>query len=133
MPDWQCSQGGECCRATATVEVMPSELAAIRAARPDVTLAVCEGDSRRGTLQIVAGPCPLLGGDGRCTVYDVRPWRCRAWSCFRKPGQPYAHDVMGRRLEESAGVRRVWKRQILTAQPWAQEHGWSRFLPMVQT
>jgi Fe-S-cluster containining protein len=121
--DWQCSQGGCCCRITGTVEVSPSELEELRRARPEV-VPLTRPAGREDRLEILAGPCPYLGKDSRCTVYAVRPWRCRVWSCFRKPGEPYTDDAMNRRLAESAGVRRLWLRHVEEARPWAEGHGW---------
>jgi Fe-S-cluster containining protein len=123
MAEWVCSRGGECCRATESVEVSPSELQLLQLARPDVRLVVRQ--TTRGTLEFRAGPCPLLGENGSCTVYDVRPWRCRAWSCYRKPGQAYSPVVLYERLGESAGVRRAWRQQLDAARSWADTHGWT--------
>ena len=35
------------------------------------------------------GACPLLGTDGRCTIYDSRPFGCRTHFC-KAAGGPYA-------------------------------------------
>jgi hypothetical protein len=32
------------------------------------------------------GACPLLGDDGRCTVYEDRPFGCRTFFCHRIQG-----------------------------------------------
>lgn len=53
-------------------------------------------------------PCALLGEDGRCSIYDVRPLRCRAFhSCSVTPcreafeGCAEAEPVKGARLERA--------------------------------
>lgn len=35
------------------------------------------------------GSCPLLGSDGRCTIYDSRPFACRTHFC-EAAGGPYS-------------------------------------------
>lgn len=122
MPDWACQRTGDCCRVTETVQVSRSELAALRGARPDVEpLIVSQAGAR---VEIAAGPCPYLAADGGCSVYAVRPWRCRVWACFRRAGEGYAHDALERRLADSAGVRRVWRLMLTEAEPWGRQHGW---------
>ena len=45
--------------------------------------------------------CPLLGADNRCTVYDVRPLTCRA---FTSRSVSRCHDVVFGEVPEGAGV-----------------------------
>ncbi len=39
--------------------------------------AYLEPDPEEGGLRINAAPCPFLGTDNRCTVYEVRPQACQ--------------------------------------------------------
>jgi Fe-S-cluster containining protein len=41
-----------------------------------------DGEGQR----IKAAPCPFLGGDDRCTIYDVRPQVCREYPHTNKEG-----------------------------------------------
>jgi uncharacterized protein len=38
-----------------------------------------EWDEVQQRYQTKSSPCPLLGDDGKCTVYDVRPETCRGY------------------------------------------------------
>lgn len=78
---WKCMMTGECCRRVHAVTVTEAELEAVQKARPDVSLEV----TRRadGFLEFRAGPCPYLGPEGRCSVYEHRPLNCRRWMCGR--------------------------------------------------
>ncbi len=47
------------------------------------------------------GACPLLGRDGRCTIYAHRPFGCRTHFCAAAGGpypRPHVADLI-RRLE----------------------------------
>jgi Fe-S-cluster containining protein len=46
-------------------------------------------------------PCALLGADNRCTVYEVRPLSCRA---FTSRSVARCHDVVFGTVPEGAGV-----------------------------
>jgi len=64
---WACAQGCSfCCHLPVTVT--PAEAAAIAPRVRDWARV----EAHRG------GRCALLGEDDRCTVYDVRPLKCRA-------------------------------------------------------
>jgi hypothetical protein len=45
-----------------------------------------EVDSGEGGYRMKAMPCPFLGQDGRCTVYEVRPQACREFPHTDKEG-----------------------------------------------
>lgn len=121
--EWTCRQSGDCCRATQTVQMAESELALLKAAQPDIEPVIVSRDV--GRLEIAAGPCPYLA-DNQCSVYEVRPWRCRVWACFRRSASdPYRDDLLQIRLRESAGVRRTWGRMLDEAADWGRQHGWT--------
>lgn len=48
------------------------------------------------------GACPLLDGEGRCSVYDARPFGCRTHFCTPAGGPVARKEVLDliRRLEE---------------------------------
>ena len=45
-----------------------------------------EPDKEDGPYQIRQKPCPFLGEDNRCTIYDVRPAVCREYPHTDKEG-----------------------------------------------
>jgi len=55
---------------------------------------------------LVRGPCPLLGEDRHCLVYEGRPLACRAYAVSRLPG-PYCKRPLG--LGETNVCRAVWE------------------------
>lgn len=42
--------------------------------------------NRRSLPLVGEGRCPLLDGDGRCSVYEARPLGCRTFFCERVQG-----------------------------------------------
>jgi hypothetical protein len=85
---WSCPGSTECCRFGITGRqpyVTSIELFALRRA-----IARRGGPlgARRRALPLLAGTedertCPLLDRDGRCSVYDDRPFGCRTYYCER--------------------------------------------------
>jgi Fe-S-cluster containining protein len=67
-----------------------------------VAAAAFRATGRKQLPEPSDGSCPLLSADGRCTVYDGRPFGCRTHFC-KPAGGPYARreviDLI-RRLEE---------------------------------
>jgi Fe-S-cluster containining protein len=49
--------------------------------------------------------CPLLGADGRCSIYGIRPFICRAWGAYDDGGQRMLTCNFGC---EPSGGRRSW-------------------------
>ena len=103
-----------------------------RAVPPGVVLSWQPHADDRFT-RLSAGPCPLLGADGGCTVYAVRPFNCRRWGCFRADAKTEAFetrpdafgcDNLAARLIESKTVRNEYRRLHRQAEPWAVAHGW---------
>jgi Fe-S-cluster containining protein len=74
--------------------------------------------------------CPCLGADGRCTIYAVRPYPCRAFACLRDPGEPLEPGGplgcanAARRLTDRAS-RRFLTLYQRRAQVWGRAHGWT--------
>ena len=55
-----------------------------------------EVDPLEGEHRTNATPCPFLGGDDRCTIYDVRPQACREFPHTDKEGfiwRTYLHSA----------------------------------------
>lgn len=44
-----------------------------------------EQDEDQGTYRIKKSPCPFLGEDNLCKIYDVRPEKCRGYPFTDKP------------------------------------------------
>lgn len=136
MPQqWRCHKSGECCRHIGLLAMMPAERdELLRASDRPMTFV----DYADGTVALRPTPgtdtCPLLGDDGGCTVYAVRPYNCRRWGCFRPTtDEPFAmavqHDpetgeTLPVRLYTSRPVARQMARMQRQAQPWALAHGW---------
>ncbi len=77
-----CTQCANCCR---TLRPMFAEedirrIAAQRGMSKEEFIATfLEWDVAESRYRTKAAPCPLLGEDNRCTVYDVRPETCRGY------------------------------------------------------
>lgn len=135
VAEWTCQRDGACCRLTAAVVMTPAERDLLLARRPD--LAERFGAAADGFVALQARPCPLLETDaaGRavCTVYDVRPYSCRRFGCYRPdPAQePYEEGPDGEcrnvvdRVMQSRDVRRAYALQQRKAQRWALRYGWT--------
>lgn len=119
MTDWVCGRSGACCRAADAVGMTVGEWAAIRAVADRPVAVRAMPDGRVEVSRIEGRGCPYY--EGGCVVYDVRPGVCRAFGCFRRPGEAYTDDVMVRRVGASAGVRRVARRMLEEAERWTNE------------
>ena len=49
------------------------------------------------------GSCPLLGPDGRCTIYDSRPFACRTHFC-EAAGGPYSRKEVRDLIHELEAI-----------------------------
>lgn len=66
-----------------------------------VALEGVRASGRKVVPESVGGACPLLKADGKCMIYEHRPFGCRSHFC-KMAGGPYAReDVRGfiQRLE----------------------------------
>jgi uncharacterized protein len=91
-----CTQCANCCktisplfrksdirRIVERLNMKPADFAA--------TYLKADGD---GDLFLKSVPCPFLGTDHRCTIYDVRPWDCVEYPHTQKKGFTYrTHGV----------------------------------------
>ena len=127
---------GDCCRAVATVLMTPEERTAIEQVIGfgwAKTLHWSPDETGR-FVRLKAHPCPFLQADNKCGVYEVRPYNCRRWGCFRacaakEPLEP-DHSFLGAantrdRWDQSRGVRRQLIQMQRKAQRWAWAHGWT--------
>lgn len=127
---WRCLRSGDCCRHIGQLAMTTAEAEELtRASDRPMTFAVLS-EAGKVALRPVPGTdtCPLLGDDGGCTVYAVRPFNCRRWGCFRPTlSEPFAMAVTpeGRpRREAEKPVARQLARMQHHALPWALAHGW---------
>jgi hypothetical protein len=83
LDGWTCDQSADCCHFERTGRepyLWPAEWAALEK-------AIARRGTRRGSLPVLdERRCPLLGRDGRCTVYEARPFGCRTFFCARGVG-----------------------------------------------
>lgn len=114
--DWECERSGNCCTIPDRV-VMTYEERAVLNAHLGSRAMDLKWDNKDLPLShtgLVAKPCPLYGtgSDGLpgCTVYSVRPYNCRRFSCLK----PQTRDQ-----------RRFLERYQRKAQRWALRHGWT--------
>ena len=57
---------------------------------PDEFIAAyLERDEEEGCYRIKTSPCPFLGADSKCTIYDARPEKCRGYPFTDKPDFPF--------------------------------------------
>lgn len=89
-------------------------------------------DPTRPLVALKAAPCPFLSGTA-CTIYDIRPYNCRRFGCFRPSPKTEPLDWSGamgcRNLEDRFAVSRIVRRAAALIQRkamvWARAHGWS--------
>ena len=51
------------------------------------------------------GACPMLGADGRCAIYEHRPFGCRTHFCA-EAGGPYARKEVADLIQRLEAIRR---------------------------
>ena len=145
-PEWRCDRSGDCCREPPFVLMTEAEADGLaRFANAHWTMAQLGrlGFSRDapGFVRLHAKPCPFLEGRATCTVYDIRPYNCRRFGCFRpdvatepfslaeaKPYEQFATigcANLRNRLARSRVARRMYALMQRKAQRWALQHGWS--------
>ena len=82
-----CTRCANCCRTlriVVTDEDIP-RIAGHLGMRPDEFIAAyLERDEEEGYC-VRTSPCPFLGDDSKCTIYGVRPEKCRGYPFTDKP------------------------------------------------
>lgn len=138
---WQCQKSGDCCRIPP--EVLMHELERdeiLRAITPEKAASLVwipAGQQKRGFVLLQAGPCPLLSSDGLCSVYEVRPYNCRRFGCYRpdpsteafepEPVPPFFCKNLNDRVKQSYRVEAQYRTTQRHAQrEWAESHGWEK-------
>jgi uncharacterized protein len=85
LAGWSCDASTDCCNFARTGRepyVWPIEWALLER-------AIAARGTKRGPLHVIDDrerACPLLGTNGRCTVYNSRPFGCRTYFCARASG-----------------------------------------------
>jgi len=129
---WSCHQTGDCCRAISAIRMSTQEAELLKDRADRVTLRWTPTDDP-GFVELQAQPCPFLEGNS-CSVYDIRPYNCRRWGCFRPDPQsePLEPDLgfLGCanarvRFYRDRAVRRQLQHMERDAQRWALRHGWT--------
>jgi Fe-S-cluster containining protein len=86
-----CTKCANCCR-TLRVPVTDDDITRIAGhlgmARDEFIAGYLERREEEG-YRIKATPCPFLGGDSKCTIYGVRPEKCRGYPFTDKPDFPF--------------------------------------------
>ncbi len=81
-----CTSIGECCRFKLT-----GRTPFITRGEAAVAWQGIKASGRRQLPTSVAGACPLQKADGRCMIYQHRPFGCRTHFC-KAAGGPYARE-----------------------------------------
>lgn len=84
-----CTRCANCCKSM-TVKVNQADVKRIAKHLGKTNKAFVEEylepDEEKGLYKIQQQPCPFLGADDRCTIYDVRPKACREFPHTDKKG-----------------------------------------------
>src|SRR5712692_6537935 len=77
-----CTKCANCCRTLRVVvtdEDIPRIAGHLGMASDEFIATYLERDEEEGRYRIKATPCPFLGDDNLCKIYDVRPEKCRGY------------------------------------------------------
>jgi Fe-S-cluster containining protein len=86
-----CTRCANCCRTMripVTEEDMPRIAGHLGMAPEEFIAAYLEQDKEDGGYRMKTIPCPFLGDDNKCKIYDVRPENCRGYPFTDKPDFP---------------------------------------------
>ena len=92
-----CTRCANCCKTMppgVTDEDVERIAAHLGMSREAFVAAYLEVDKEEGGYRMRAVPCPFLGADDRCTIYEVRPEDCRSVPHTDKEGfarRTYGH------------------------------------------
>jgi Fe-S-cluster containining protein len=83
-----CTKCANCCRTLRPV-FSDEDIARIAAhlgmTGDEFIAAYLERDEKEGRYRTKTTPCPFLGEDRKCTIYDVRPEKCEGYPFTDKP------------------------------------------------
>ena len=83
-----CTRCANCCRTLRPVftdEDIERIAGHLGMARDEFIAAYLEPDEEQGRYRTKTTPCPFLGEDSKCTIYAVRPEKCRGYPFTDKP------------------------------------------------
>ena len=83
-----CTKCANCCRTLRPVFSAEDikRIAGHLGMEPDEFIAAyLERDEEQDRYRIKTTPCPFLGADSKCTIYDVRPDKCQGYPFTDKP------------------------------------------------
>jgi Fe-S-cluster containining protein len=83
-----CTKCANCCRTLRVVvtdDDIPRIAAHLGMAADEFIASYLERDEEEGCFRIKTSPCPFLGEDSKCTIYVVRPEKCRGYPFTDKP------------------------------------------------
>jgi Fe-S-cluster containining protein len=83
-----CTKCANCCRMLRVVitdEDIPRIAGHLGMGSDEFIAAYLERDEDEGGYRIRTTPCPFLGDDSKCTIYDVRPGKCRGYPFTDNP------------------------------------------------
>jgi Fe-S-cluster containining protein len=84
-----CTRCANCCKTKQpafTDEDVTRIAAQLNLSEEEFVATYLETDPEEGGHRTKAAPCPFLGGDDRCTIYEVRPRACREFPHTDKEG-----------------------------------------------
>jgi uncharacterized protein len=77
-----CTKCANCCRTmriVVTDQDIPRIARHLEMGRDEFIAAYLERDEEDGGYRMKTTPCPFLGDDDKCKIYDVRPEKCRGY------------------------------------------------------
>ena len=83
-----CTRCANCCRTlriVVTGEDIPRIAGHLGMGSDEFIAAYLERDEDEGHYRVRTTPCPFLGDDSKCTIYAVRPEKCRGYPFTDKP------------------------------------------------
>lgn len=132
---WTCHRSGDCCRTVSVVTMTKAERDILEGRRAFARRALDyrpHEDER--FVNLVADPCPFLGEQNQCLVYDVRPYNCRRFMCGRVDVEKESYEMvegsMGclnfmDRITTSRRFLEHFKAHERQHKDWARDHGWT--------
>jgi uncharacterized protein len=87
-----CTKCANCCRTMriiVTDDDVPRIAAHLGMASEEFIATYLERDEKERCYCIKTSPCPFLSADSKCTIYDVRPEKCRGYPFTDKPDFPF--------------------------------------------
>lgn len=87
-----CTKCANCCRTLKPIltdEDITRIAGHLRMAQDEFIAAYLERDEVEARYRIKTTPCLFLGADSKCTIYDVRPEKCRGYPFTDKPDFPF--------------------------------------------